>query len=176
MRLIRSLLPFLSLWSVAWGSLPVKAQPRSVALVPPSSQLEFRTYGLGLLPIDSDFAAFQGTLSYDPTDRARCEASLTATVASLVASKANVRDIIIGPDFLDAASFPTLHFAGRCNASGLTGMLTMRRITRPLRLTVAWEPHRLTLKGVLRRADWGITAKPFLVGGAVRIRVTTALP
>jgi polyisoprenoid-binding protein YceI len=161
MRLFRSLLPFLSLWAVAWGSLPVKAQTRSVALVPPSSQVEFRTYWLGV-PIDSNFTAFQGTLSYDPTGRARCEASLTATVASLVASKAIIRDIIVGPDVLDAA--------------GLTGMLTMRRITRPLRLTVAWEPHRLTVQGVLRRADWGITAKPFLVGGAVRIRVTTALP
>jgi polyisoprenoid-binding protein YceI len=175
MRLIRSLLPFLSLCSVAWGSLPVKAQTRTVALVPPSSQVEFRTYWLGV-PIDSNFTAFRGTLSYDPTGRARCEASLTATVASLVASKAIIRDIIVGPDVLDAASFPTLHFAGRCDASGLTGMLTMRRITRPLRLTVAWEPHRLTVQGVLRRADWGITAKPFLVGGAVRIRVTTALP
>lgn len=175
MRLIRSLVPFLSLWSVAWGSLPVKAQPRSVALVPPSSQVEFRAYGLGF-PIDSNFTAFQGTLSYDPTDRARCEAWLTATVASLVAPRANIRDGIVGPDFLDAASFPTLHFAGRCDASGLTGMLTMRRITRPLRLTVACEPHRLTVQGVLRRADWGITAKPLLVGGAVRIRVTTALP
>ena len=60
-----------------------------------------------LLAIDFNFTAFQGTLSYDPTDRARCEASLTATVASLVASKANIRDIIVGFDFLDAARFPT---------------------------------------------------------------------
>jgi polyisoprenoid-binding protein YceI len=176
MRLIRSLLPLLSLWSVAWGSLSVKAQTRSVALVPPSSEIEFRTYGLGVLPIDSHFTAFQGTLSYDPSDRARCEASLTATVASLVASKASIRDIIVGSDSLDVAKFPTLHFAGRCDASGLTGMLTMRRMTRPLRLTVAWDPHRLTVQGVLRHADWGITAKPFLVGGTVRIRVTTAVP
>jgi polyisoprenoid-binding protein YceI len=148
MRLIRSLLPFLSLWSVAvaWGSLPVKAQTSSVALVPPSSQVEFRTYWLGV-PIDSNFTAFQGTLSYDPTGRARCEASLTATVASLVASKAIIRDIIVGPDVLDAASFPTLHFAGRCDASGLTGMLTMRRLTRPLRLTCLI--HRIA--GIRRR-------------------------
>jgi hypothetical protein len=49
------------LWSVAWGSLPVKAQTRSVELVPPSSQVEFQTYWLGV-PIDSNFTVFQGTL------------------------------------------------------------------------------------------------------------------
>ena len=140
------------------------AQVRGMALAPPSSQIEFRSYGLGLLAMNSNFTAFQGTLSYDPTDRARCEASLTATVASLVASKAMFRDIIVGSDFLDAAQFPTLHFAGRCDANGLAGMLTMRGITHPLRLTLDWEPHRLTAQGFLRRADWGMTAKPFLVG------------
>jgi polyisoprenoid-binding protein YceI len=144
--------------------------------MPASSQVEFRTYGFGLLPIDSSFTAFQGTFSFDPTDRARCEVSLIATVASLVASKASIRDIIVGPDFLNAALFPTLHFSGLCDANGLTGMLTMRGITRPLRLTLAWEPHGVTAHGVLRRADWGMTAKPFLVGSTVRIRVTTTLP
>ena len=43
-----------------------QAAPRRIQLAPPGSEVAFRAYGLGLLPIDASFARFDGWLTYDP--------------------------------------------------------------------------------------------------------------
>lgn len=156
--------------------LPAYGQVRTIQLAPPSSQLEIRTYGVGFLPVDSTLTSFQGTLTYNPSDHASCEATFTAAVASLVTSNSAVRDIVVGPEFLDAMHFPSLRYAGSCDGSELSGTLTMRGATHPFRLKLTWDPHRVIAQGTLSRREWGMTAKPFLVGNTVRIRVTTNLP
>ena len=49
-----------------------QAAPRRIQLAPPGSEVAFRAYGLGLLPIDASFARFDGWLTYDPDDRGAC--------------------------------------------------------------------------------------------------------
>ncbi len=151
------------------------AAPRRTPLAPPASEVAFRAYGAGLLPIDATFARFDGWLTYDPDDRASCQVELHVQVVSMVTEDQAMRATIVGPDFMDAASFPDLTYTGSCGASGLGGMLAMHGITKPFALSLDWKGNGVVAEGRLVRADWGMTAMSFLGGRTVRIRVTVPL-
>jgi polyisoprenoid-binding protein YceI len=153
----------------------VQAAPRQVILAPPSTEVAIRAYGMGLLPFDGTFARFHGSLTYDPDDHATCKVDLTIETASLVMANTTVHDNMIGPDFMDAAHFPTLSYTGACQAEGLAGMLALRGVTRPFQLALEWSPGRVVAEGHLIRADWGMTAMPFVAGRTVRIQVSVQL-
>jgi polyisoprenoid-binding protein YceI len=155
---------------------PAEAAPRRIQFSPPESEVAFRAYGLGLLPIDATFSRFDGWLTYDPDDAASCRVELYVQVASLVTGEEPLRSRIVGPEFMDAASFPRLVYTGACEASGLNGLLAMHGVARPLGLTLRWRRDRLVAEGRLERADWGMTAMPLLGGRTVVIRVAVSLP
>jgi polyisoprenoid-binding protein YceI len=153
-----------------------QAAPRRVQLGPPVSEVAFRAYGLGLLPIDASFTRFDGWLTYDPDDKATCQVDLRVHVDSLVTEDRSMRDMVVGRDFLDAASFPDLSYAGSCEARGtLDGNLAMHGVTRPFALSLAWDRDGVVAEGRLLRADWGMTAMPLMGGRTVRIRVRVPL-
>lgn len=153
-----------------------QAAPRRIQLAPPESEVAFRAYGLGLLPIDASFARFDGWLTYDPDDRGACRVELRVQVASLVTEDASLRGTIVGPDFLDAVSFPDLSYAGNCEPRGdLDGKLAMHGVTRPFMLSLVWDRDGVVAEGRLLRADWGMTAMPLMGGRTVRIRVAVRL-
>ncbi|MDR3539111.1 MAG: YceI family protein [Acetobacteraceae bacterium] len=146
-----------------------------VALAPPAASVGFRAYGLGLLPLDGNFTRFDGVLTYDPSDHGHCRVELRIDVASLAMSSPVIRNDVLGPDFMDAAQFPTLQFGGICQPAGLVGTLAMHGVSRPFALDLDWERVAVTAQGRLRRAEWGMTAKPFIGGATVRITVRTSL-
>ena len=152
------------------------AEPRQLRFGPPSSEVDFRAYKLGVLPADGTFARFSGQLSYDPEDHARCQVELHVDAASVASDDATTRTIVPGPDFLDAARFPSLAYTGTCNASGLDGTLDMHGVAHPFALTVTWTHDGVVAEGRLVRADWGMTALPALGGRTIRIRVSIPLP
>jgi polyisoprenoid-binding protein YceI len=163
----------LLLWGLACSA---EAASRRVPLGPPGSEVAFRAYGLGLLPIDARFARFDGWLTYDPNDIGACRVELHVEVASLVTEDASLRGTIVGPDFLDAAGFPDLSYAGSCQSGGdLAGNLAMHGVTRPFALSLAWDRNGVVAEGRLLRADWGMTAMPLTGGRTVRIRVAVPL-
>ncbi len=147
----------------------------SVAMLPGSSSVAFRAYGLGLLPLDGQFTRFQGRYNYDPAAPTHCSVTLQVEVASLVMSSASVGETVLGPDFLDAARFPVLAYDGACEGEGLAGQLTMHGVTRPFALTMDRRANGVTAAGRLQRAAWGMTGRPLLGGSTVRITVTVPL-
>ena len=104
--------PILGLLLVAGLTGVAQAAERRVQFGPPASEVAFRAYGLGMLPIDSSFTRFAGWFSYDPDDRASCRVELQVQVASLVTDDPSLRGTIVGPEFMDAASFPALTYVG----------------------------------------------------------------
>jgi polyisoprenoid-binding protein YceI len=154
----------------------VQATPRRVQFGPPTSEVAFRAYGLGLLPIDASFTRFEGSLTYDPDDTASCRVELRVQVASLTIGDTSLRDRMTGPEFMDAAAFPMLTYAGTCEANGLGGLLAMHGVTRPFGLSLNWDRDGVVAEGRLLRADWGMTALSVLGGRTVLIRVTVPLP
>ena len=98
------------------GTVP--AAPRRVQFGPPASEVAFRAYGLGMLPIDSRFAQFTGSLTYDPDDLASCRVELQVQVASLVTDDSSLRSTIVGPAFMDAAQLSGAHLCGDLRSEG----------------------------------------------------------
>jgi polyisoprenoid-binding protein YceI len=150
------------------------AAPQRVEISPASSEVAFRAYKLGLLPIDGKFTRFEGRLNFDSGDKS-CQVELRVEVASLHIEEPAVLSVVIGPDFMDAASFPWLRFAGRCSGRNIGGMLTMHGVSNDCLLPLDWRPNELVAEGHIVRADWGISAMPLLAGKTVRIRVAVPL-
>ena len=174
MTRVRAAIVLLALLT-AWIGGSTQAAQRRIRLTPPESAVTFRAYGVGLLPIDASFASFDGWLTYDPNDRASCRVELHVQVASLVTADLSLRGTITGPDFLDVVSFPGLDYTGACAPDGLGGMLAMHGVTRPFALSLDWTADGVVAEGRLVRAEWGMTARPFLGGRTVRIRVAVPL-
>ena len=160
---------------LAWLPLSAHAATTQLELAPPASEVAIRTWGLGLLPLDGRFTSFHGSLRYD-TEQHTCRVSLVVDVASLAMANQTARDTIVGDAFMDAAHFPTLTYSGACDAPDLAGTLGMHGFSRPLSLSLDWDPAYIVATGELRRDDWGMTAMPILAGHTIRIRVSIALP
>jgi len=161
--------------AVAFVLASATARGETIELAPGPAEVGFRAYGLGLLPIDGRFTRFHGALAFHRPDHADCTVTLTVDLQSLVMDQASVRDDVLGPDEMDAAQFPRLTYAGRCQAEKIAGELTLRGVTHPFALSIAWTPDQAKASGHLRRAEWGMTGKPLLAGSTVRIDVAVSL-
>jgi polyisoprenoid-binding protein YceI len=175
-RLTRGTLAVVGALCLVATAASASAEPRQLRFGPPSSEVDFRAYKLGVLPADGTFASFSGQLSYDPEDHARCQVELHVDAASVTSDDATTRTMVPGPDFLDVARFPSLAYTGSCNANGLDGTLDMHGVTHPFALTVTWTHDSVVAEGRLLRGDWGMTALPALGGRTIRIRVSIPLP
>ena len=172
MRLIHAALALL----VATLAGTANAAPRRIEITPADSEVAFRAYKMGLLPLDGRFTRFNGWLTLDPADKASCRVELHIEVASLDTEDRAAQPVVTGPQFMDAASFPVLRFAGDCAGHDIAGVLAMHGVSRPFTLSLDWRPDAVIAEGHIVRADWGITAMPVLVGRTVRIRVSVPLP
>lgn len=165
---------------------PAHARPVTLRLEPGSTEIAFRAYGMGFLPIDGTFGRFSGTLRLDPADPAACAIEVEADVASLAMPDPAMTADALGPDLLDAPRFPRFAYRGECRggtgggapnaAPVLHGALSLHGVTRPLAFQVSREGGRFVATAMMRRAEWGMGARPLLAGPEVRIRFTTVLP
>ena len=152
-----------------------EATSQRIEIAPPSGEVGFRAYKLGLLPMDGKFTRFDGWLSFDPDDTTSCRVELRVEVASLQTDDREVLPVVTGPDFMDAANFPLLQFAGRCIGHEIGGTLAMHGVSHHCSLSLDWRLNEVVAEGHIVRADWGISAMPLLAGKTVRIRVSVPL-
>jgi polyisoprenoid-binding protein YceI len=154
-----------------------EAQSLRTSFGPPSSEVAFRAYRLGIIPLDGKFTRFSGWLSYDPDHTETCEVHLDIDAASLdIADPASLQPVVAGPDFLDVKKFPSLTYTGSCKGDRLDGALGMHGVTGTFPLSLTWSRHGVEAEGRLVRAAWGMTASPLLAGRTIRIRVMIPLP
>jgi polyisoprenoid-binding protein YceI len=156
--------------------LAVPAKADRAEFTPPATQVSIRLYGMGFMPLDGNFTRFAGWLTYDPAQRGACQVELRVDASSLTMSSATLRDEVAGPEFMDVGRYPNLSYAGACTDDGIEGQLTMHGITHPFALALRHEGTRLVAEGRLRRADWGMTARPLVGGSTVRIQVSLPRP
>ncbi len=171
MRFIH-LLPFLLL---PFAIIQARAAPQRLPLLPAGSAVAIRAYALGFVPLDGRFTRFSGWLTYNPDNLTDCRVELTVETASLTMPDASARETLVGTDFLDVARYPTIEYAGACEARTLAGILGMHGVDGPFAMALDWSPGRVIASGRLRRADWGMTARPLFGGPTIRIEVTVSL-
>lgn len=152
------------------------AAPVRYTLAPGTVQVGFRAYGLGIITIDGQFTRFGGTLTLDDANPAICQIELNADVASLRMPKQAMTDDALGADLLDAAHFPDFRYDATCTGNRLSGMLLLHGVSRTLAMDVERAPGVWRAAGPMKRADWGMGARPLIAGPEVRISITAGLP
>jgi polyisoprenoid-binding protein YceI len=155
---------------------PAEAVTHTLALQPHSAQVTFRAYGFGFVPIEGAFTRFNGALVLDPSNPAVCQVNIQAEAASLKMPEAGMTQDALSPELLDVTRHPAFAYDGQCGDGQLRGTLLLHGIRRPLALTVAFERDRWVATGRMRRAEWGMGARPLLAGPEVRIQFTATLP
>ena len=163
-----------TIWLLLMG--PGQATPRRFVVAPPAVQLSFRAYGFGVFPIDGGFTRFTGVLTLDDQDPSFCRVQVTAEAASLRMPDQSMTADALGPDLLDVKQHPDFGFEGACEGGKLRGMLLLHGVSRPVSLDVERGDGQWQAQGSIRRADWGMGARPLAAGPTVRITFRTGLP
>jgi polyisoprenoid-binding protein YceI len=148
------LAPLIVIVVVGTHAHPTRATETRVDLVSGPSAVDIRIYRLGLFPLDGQFARFHGWLTYDPANHTDCRVQLRVDVTGLTMPSSVMRERILGPEFLDAARYPTFAFDGACTRAGVAGDLALHGVTHPFMLALDWHPASVTAIGSLRRAAW----------------------
>ena len=154
----------------------VAAAPSKFVLAPGSVQVRFRAYGLGVMPIEGQFTRFRGTLTLDSQNPATCALTLEAETASLDMGSRLVTEDAQGADLLDVANFPEFRIVGTCEGGRLRATLLLHGISKPIVLDITRANGTWSASGLMRRADWGMGARPLMAGPEVRISMTAGMP
>jgi polyisoprenoid-binding protein YceI len=177
-RMIVGVLALASI-SAAGVAQPVKveAPAGTYTLDPSHADLSFRLSHLGFSMYTARFATFDAKLGFDPANPARNSVTATIDARSLTlpTPPAGFKDTVLGPQWLDAAKYPTIGFrstkvepTGPASAR-ITGELTLHGMTKPVTLNAkyngSWagidmDPHArigFSATGSFRRSDFGIS-------------------
>jgi polyisoprenoid-binding protein YceI len=142
------------------------------------ARLWFGVSHLGFSTYTALFTDWDATLAFDPANPQDMTVSATIDVASLETHYPDpafdFNAVITGPEFLDAARFPTATFTSTAisltgpNTADVTGDLTLHGVTRPVTLAVTynggWADMPLDVgarigfsaSGTINRADFGV--------------------
>lgn len=169
--------PFrLALLLCAAATGPAAAAPVTFTLAPGPVQVEFRAYGLGMIPITGHFVRFSGTLVLDDADPAACTLALTGEAASLTMGSEAMTADALGPDLLDVGHHPTFRLSGVCRGGALPATLLLHGVSGGVAMAVERRADRWVAQGSIDRRAWGMGARPLLAGSEVRLTVTAGLP
>ena len=176
----------LALLLAAFG---LRAEEATYTLDPVHTRVMFSASHAGFSNPMGTISGTTGTLVFDPDDwsKARVEAKIPLQRLDLGDEKWN--RAVLAKTFLDAERHPEAVFVSTkiepidANHATVVGTLTLRGVTRPVRLDVVLHqvkrhpmpPYRRTAgfsaTGKLSRALFGINAWPSVVGDEVEIRL-----
>lgn len=148
------------------------------------SQLGFSVRHMVIAKVRGTFGKWSGTVSYDENDPQKSSVEVNVDVAS-IDTKEEKRDAHLrSGDFFDAEHHPTMTFKSREATKGgsgwiLTGDLTIRGVTKPVKLDVEalgtgkdpWGNTKaaFTVKTTINRHDFGLNWNAALEAGGVLV-------
>lgn len=140
------------------------------------ASLVFRLSHLGFSFYTAQFARFDATLDIDPAkpEAAHVEATIDPASLDLPTPPEGFKTALLGPDWLDAGTFPTIAFrstkvtpTGAATAK-IAGELTLHGVTKPVTLDATFnggyaghpmDPNArigFSATGTFKRSDFGI--------------------
>lgn len=192
------------------ASAPAAAAPAVQNTAPPGeykldnthASVTFRVDHLGLSRYTARFTDIAGKLNFDPANPAAMSVEATVDPKSLETDfpldKPDFDAELAGPQWLDAAKFPTITFKSTkveptgANTAKVTGDFTLHGVTRPLTLDVTFnggyaaggmDPSGARIgfsaQGKIKRSDFGVSygvpapGTHFGVGDEVEILIET---
>ena len=147
-----------------------------VPLVPATTKIGYTALVLGLFPLPAHFERFSGTITADPGNSATCAIHVQIEIASLQMADPDRTAQALGPSLLDAARYPTMRFDGSCDKGGVSGLLLLHGVSKPLHFSRRQEGDTILSTGMVQRREYGIDGLQGLVGQRIFIRISTKLP
>ena len=155
-------------------------------LDPGHSELGFKVKHLMVTNVSGSFKNFSVTAETTDDDFANAVVDFSADATSITTNNEQRDEHLKSADFFDTTNFPTLNFkATKFEQSGddgeyeLTGHLTMKGVTKPVKLKVEfggivkdpWGNTKagFTLSGKLNRKDFGLNWNAALETGGVMV-------
>lgn len=156
------------------------------------SSVHFSIGHAGVAMVSGAFTRISGSYTFDPRHPQADKADITVQADSLDTYMPLRDQHVTGPEFLDAARFPTLHFVGTRyvpqgpRAGVLHGELTLHGVTRPVSFRVhlvgagnvpylpkPWGGYLsgFVAEAVIDRTDFGIDAFSAGIGHDIHVRV-----
>jgi polyisoprenoid-binding protein YceI len=167
---------------------PVLAAPVTYTIDKSHMDVAYSLNHLGLSTSRGRFGDVDATLVLDPDAPAASKVSATIQVKSLDSGDAKRDEHVTGPDFFDAAKFPTITFVSTqvtptgARTAKVAGNLTIHGVTKPVVLDATLNgmgPHPMNKKpaaGIhatvtIKRSEYGVAAYVPMVGDDVTITI-----
>lgn len=153
-------------------------------LDPTHSELGFKIRHMMLTNVSGSFKSFQVELERDGDDLTKANITLTADIASVFTNNAQRDAHLLASDFFEADKHPQLKFTSTKiervddDSYTVTGDLTLKGVTKPIKLnvehtgSVAKDPWGLeragySVTGKIPRNEWGVSFNSVLDSGGV---------
>lgn len=147
------------------------------------SNIEFKVKHLMISTVTGKFNSYDATLQSEAADFSDASITFSAEINSISTGNEQRDQHLIGTDFFDAASFPTVSFASTSftkkeeNEYTLLGNLTLKGITKEVALAVEFggvmtdfygqEKAGFDIVGKINRKDFGLTWNGITEAGGV---------
>jgi polyisoprenoid-binding protein YceI len=141
------------------------------------SKIGFRVTLAKVAEVDGRFSNFNATITYNEADLTKSSVTATIKTDSINTADADRDKDLKGASFFDAARYPTIRFQSksiekRGNDYIMTGVLTIRDVTREVAIPVDWQQHKgpdlwgntrigFESKLTLQRKDYGVAGPVF---------------
>jgi polyisoprenoid-binding protein YceI len=179
------------------GLAPPSMASEKFAVDSGHSKIGFRVTLAKVADVDGRFSDFDGTITYNEADLTKSSVTTTIKTASINTGDADRDKDLKGASFFDADKYPTIRFQSksiekRGNDYIMTGVLTIRDVTRDVAIPVAWQLHkgpdlwgntRIGFEGrlTLQRKDYGVAGPVFWNNAIsneveVELRISAEIP
>jgi polyisoprenoid-binding protein YceI len=152
------------------------------------ASLVFKISHLGYSNYVGRFEKFTADLKGDPAGAEAAEIAAAIDMTSLDLANDTFAETLMGPDWFDAAQYPTATFRSNAvkrtgdNTAAVSGLLTLHGRTAPVSLDVtfnggAYDPLRksqvmgFSARGKIRRSDFGVSKYSGLITDEVAIEI-----
>ena len=167
---------------------PARLEGGTYRLDPDHFSLVWQVSHLGFSQLIGRFDRVDATLDFDPADPAAAKLEVVVDTASINSRVPALDEILRGGDWLNAAAFPQALFrsaaiavTGR-NTGRVTGVFTLRGVTRPVTLAVTFNggaenlvTGRYTLgfaaTTTISRSEFGIATLVPAIGDEVALEI-----
>ena len=149
------------------------------------SELGFKIKHLMITNVSGSFKNFKAEVDTEETDFSTAQINLSAEMASITTNNEQRDAHLLNSDFFEVEKYPELKFKSTklekidSDTYSLFGKLTMKGVTKPVRLSVEynglskdpWGGERagFVVTGKINRSDWGVNFNGVLETGGVML-------
>jgi len=149
------------------------------------SELGFKIKHLMITNVSGSFKNFKAEVDTEETDFSTAQINLSAEMASISTNNEQRDAHLLNADFFEVEKYPEMKFKSTkvekidSDTYSLFGELTMKGVTKPVRLSVEynglskdpWGGERagFVVNGKIKRSDWGVNFNGVLETGGVML-------